>query len=249
MRQKVSDKFRSFVQVINLAEINVSGVLIGKMISILVVWLHVKVGVSRSVANKLLQALQLILTTFLQLLEAALLSFGITMKLSDLKIPHDVRTAYQLHFTEPDIIRTACCPKCFSLIPRPIPWQCQWRASPRSRPCNAELWKTQNTRSGPKMVPRSLYTTQSFDSWLKTFLSRKIIEDGLKETFCQYINNPPTAFGGTMKDIHDSPAWKNLQAYLLSPYHLVFGIYVYWFNPFTNKIAGKIMQILLICID
>ena len=93
------------------------------------------------------------------------------------------------------------------------------------------------------MVPHSLYTTQSFDSWLESFLSQKIIEQGLKETFQQYINNPPTAFCGTMKDIHDSPAWKNLRAFLLSPYHLVFGIYVDWFNPFSNKIAGKILQI------
>ena len=219
------------------------GALIGKMISILVVWLHVKVGVSRSVANKVLQALQLILTTILHILEAALLSFGATVRLSDMNIPRDVRTAYRLHFTEPDIICTACCPKCFSLIPCPIPWRCQWRASPRSRPCNTELWKTQNTRSGPKMVPRSLYTTQSFDSWLESFLSQKMIEQGLKEAFQQYINNPPTAFGGTMKDIHDSPAWKNLRAFLLSAYHLVFGIYVDWFNPFTNKIAGKILQV------
>ena len=70
-----------------------------------------------------------------------------------------------------------------------------------------------------------------------------MIEQGHKETFHQYINNPRTAFVRTMKDIHDGPAWKNLRAFLLSPYHLVFGIYVDWFNPFTNKIAGKILQI------
>jgi len=93
------------------------------------------------------------------------------------------------------------------------------------------------------MVPQFLYTTQSFDSWLESFLSHKIVKHGLKETFQQYINNPPTEFGGTMKDIHDSPAWKNLRVFLLSLYHLVFGIYVDWFNPFTNKIAGKVMQI------
>ena len=75
---------------------NLPGALIGKMISILVVWLHVKVGVSRSVANEVLQALQLILTTILHILEAALLSFGATVRLSDMNIPRDVRTAYRL---------------------------------------------------------------------------------------------------------------------------------------------------------
>ena len=44
-----------------------------------------------------------------------------------------------------------------------------------------------------------------------------------------------------MKDIYESPAWKNLRAFLLSPYHLVIGIYVDWFNPFANKIAGKLL--------
>ena len=111
--------------------------LIGKMISILVVWLHAKVGISCSVANKALQALQLIFMTILHILEAALLSFGATVRLSDMNIPCDVQTAYWLHFT--DIIHTACCPKCCSLIAHPIPWQCQWRASPRSCSCNTEL--------------------------------------------------------------------------------------------------------------
>jgi hypothetical protein len=41
-----------------------------------------------------------------------------------------------------------------------------------------------------------------------------------------------------MHDVHDSPAWKDLYAFGPSPYHLIFGLYVDWFNPFTNKIAG-----------
>lgn len=44
-----------------------------------------------------------------------------------------------------------------------------------------------------------------------------------------------------MTDIQDSPAWSDLHGFLQSPYHLSFGIYVDWFNPFTNKTAGKLM--------
>lgn len=211
---------------------------IAKMVCILVAWLHIRAGVSRSLANLILQALQVILSTTLHLIQVALKSSGVNVKLSAFELPRDVRTAYQLHFTEPKIIRTACCPQCFSLIPQPIPWRCQWKASPRSRPCNTELWKSQNTPNGPKWVPRRLFTTQSFDSWLQLFLSQKIIEDSLIETFNRRMNHPPAAFGAEMTDIQDSPAWGDLHGFMQSPYHLTFGIYVDWFNPFTNKIAG-----------
>lgn len=207
------------------------------MISVLVVWLHIRAGMSRSVANRVLRAAQLILFTTFTLIEVALLSSGFNVKLPTIKIPRDVRTAYQLHFTEPDIIRTACCPKCFFQFPSPVPWRCQWKASPRSRPCNTELWKIQNTRKGPKWVPHCLFTTQSFDSWLRLFLSRQIIDESLKETFRQRTNRP---FGTDMHDIQDSPGWRDLYGFLQSPHHLVFGIYVDWFNPFSNKIAGEL---------
>jgi hypothetical protein len=44
-----------------------------------------------------------------------------------------------------------------------------------------------------------------------------------------------------MNDIQDSPAWDDLQGFQQSPYHLLFGIYIDWFNPYTNKIAGKLL--------
>lgn len=196
---------------------------------------------SRSVANLILRAITLILSTTLHLVGIALLASGISIKLPDISIPCDVRTAYQRYCAEPDIIRTACCPKCFSLIPQPIPWRCQSKASPRSRPCNTVLWKSQNTSKGPKWVPKSLFTTQSFDSWLQFFLSRKEIEDGLIQSFHRRMNHPPAAYGASMTDIQDSPAWSDLHGFLQSPYHLSFAIYIDWFNPFTNKIAGKLM--------
>ncbi|RDB22345.1 hypothetical protein Hypma_010543 [Hypsizygus marmoreus] len=210
-----------------------------KMVCMLAIWLHIRAGISRSVANTILRAIQLIISTTLYLVGAALSSSGMKVKLASVNVPSDVRTAYKLYCTEPDIIRTACCPSCFSLFSHPIPQKCQWKASPRSRPCNTELWQVRNTRKGPKWVPRRLYSTQSFDSWLRFFLSRQIIEDSLQETFRHRINRPLAAFGADMNDIQDSPAWIALNGFVRSPYHLVFGIYIDWFNPFTNKIAGK----------
>jgi hypothetical protein len=161
-----------------------------KMICILVVWLHVRAGVSRSVANTILKAFQFIISMTLQLIEATLHSSGINISFPDLTIPQDVRTAYAHHFLEPQIICTVCCPTCFSLYPQPAPIKCQWKESPCSRSCNTDLWKPKNTSKGPKMVPRRLYSTQSFDTWLQFFLSRKIIVDSLAETFRQRGNRP-----------------------------------------------------------
>lgn len=211
------------------------------MVCALVLWLHIRASMSRSVANKVLQAIQLIISITLHLIETSLLLSGITVKLSSIALPSDIRTAYRLQCTEPKIIRTACCPQCFSLFPGPdIPLLCQWKASPRSRPCNTDLWTIQNTQHGPKQVPKCLYSTQCFDTWLRIFLSRKTIEDSLEWTFNHRFDHHHAAFGAEMHDLQDSPAWRDLHGFLNSPYHLVFGIYIDWFNPYTNKIAGML---------
>jgi hypothetical protein len=73
-----------------------------------------------------------------------------------------------------------------------------------------------------KRVPKTLYNTQSFESWLHYFLSRQVIEENLQATF---LRNPP-AFGDDMHDFHDSPAWKSLREFMKTKYHLAFGLYV-----------------------
>lgn len=208
----------------------------------LTVWLHLKAGLSRSAANIVLSAISLILSTTLLLLKVSLLAAELNVTFPTVNIPSDVRTAYKHYFSEPEIDRTVCCPQCFSIFPgnySDIPKTCQWKASPWSRPCNTELWKTQNTQKGPKLVPKCLYSTQSFDAWLKHFLSRKVIDDGLHASFHQRNSRTPASFGGDMHDVQDSPAWKDLHNSGDSPHKLIFGLYVDWFNTFTNKIAGK----------
>ncbi|KIK53637.1 hypothetical protein GYMLUDRAFT_250223 [Collybiopsis luxurians FD-317 M1] len=56
-----------------------------------------------------------------------------------------------------------------------------------------------------------------------------------------------------MQDVYDSPAWQeHLRNYLHTPYHLVFAVYVDWFNPLGNKAAGKTIScgaIVLYCMN
>lgn len=213
-----------------------------KLICILAVWLHVKSGISRSRANIILRAVQLIVSTVISLVELSLLAAGVTVNIPAFKVPRDVRTAYKHYFSEPMIDRTVCCPKCFSIFLgdyADMPRKCTWRSSPRSRPCNTELWQKQNTQKGKKWVPKCLYTTQSFDAWLEFFLSRKNIEDSLRLTSVQRKGCAFAPLGADMTDVQDSPAWKDLHGPEDSPYNLTFRMYVDWFNPYTNKLAGK----------
>lgn len=208
--------------------------------STLAAWLNLSAGTSRSNTNKFLQALQLILATTLQLIFSVFQSAGYNVETPSLNIPRDIRTIYGQGL-EPEIIRTACCPKCYTQYPADaIPSICRWKKSPvpQARECKTELWKDRKTSSGSKRVPVALYSTQSFKSWLEFFLSRPHIEEHLHSTTQQYQQSQWHE-GAPMHDIHQSPAWRTLGNFLLYPYHLVWGIYVDYFNPFTNKIAGK----------
>ena len=187
--------------------------------------------------NTILRAMVLIISITMQLIKASLRSLRILVNLSNFDIPQDIQTVYLLQFLEADIIRTACCPTCFSLYSQPILWKCQWKETQRAHTCNTDLWKEQNTPHGLKMIPRCLYTTQSFDSWLKYSLSSEVIIESLEETLqCTQLLH---VFGTEMHDVQDSPAWRELMGPHPSAYHLRFSFYVDWFNPYMNKIASE----------
>lgn len=214
--------------------------LIVQMICTLVIWLHIHARVSRSVANTTLRALQLILATFFGLLEQGLKTAGFLVHISRIELPCDIRTAYKCQFMEPTIICTTSCPTCFSLFTGPnIPQYCEWKESPRARACHTYLWRTVNTWKGPKLVPWQQYSTQSLNNWLQFFLSRQTIEDDLKKNFAKLQQQSQQT---EMHNVHDSPAWRHLNGSSSCAYDLTFGVYVDWFNPFTNKIAGEYLH-------
>ncbi|KDQ34156.1 hypothetical protein PLEOSDRAFT_1033831, partial [Pleurotus ostreatus PC15] len=223
-----------------------------KLVALIVAWCSLRARVSRDAANTILKSFKFVLTVILQLLHVALQSAGVVLEpLRNLDIPSDIRTIYVQAGLDIDIIRITCCPKCFKQYPSsgPIPHYCTWKRSPRSRACNEELYTYQELKDGPKRTPRCLYTTQSLQSWITVLLSRSGIDRALHASFAQFQANLPH---DRMRDIQDSPAWQSLRNFLQSPYHLIFGMYVDWFNPFTNKIAGKVAScgaIVLYCLS
>ena len=206
---------------------------------LIVVWLSLGAGVSREAGNRISKALNFIMFTIVRLIQIVLAPIGIKAILSrKINIPGEIRTIYTHFELKPEILCVICCPQCFKQYTTGVvPLQCTWRHSPHSRPCGADLYVARHTHNGLNRVPKCLYTSQSFDSWLAFLLSRPQIDDCLHQTFAK-LQNPfnPTA---CMHNIHDSPAWYSFRPFLQSCYYLVFAMYIDWFNPFTNKIAGE----------
>ena len=145
------------------------------LVSTLAVWLHLKCGLSRVATNQVLRVLGLLIgvaINFGVLVIRAQIPDSVISPMPVPQIPQDVRTAISALSLEPKIIRSVCCPKCYTKYSlSSLPEICLQRETPRSRKCNEPLWTTRSAR-GPRRVPRCLYSTQDFDSWLEFFLSR-----------------------------------------------------------------------------
>ncbi|EKM75724.1 hypothetical protein AGABI1DRAFT_102734 [Agaricus bisporus var. burnettii JB137-S8] len=215
-------------------------------VCLLATWLHLACGVSRATTAIVLKFLDIIVN-------AAVKAQPTTIPLSNashtpISIPHDVHTTISSLFLEPHIKRYACCPRCFCQYnAAELPRTCFWKETQRSKACGEKLWITRTTRRGPRDIPRQLYNVQSFESWLQFLLSRPGVEDLLD---LSYNHEPPPT--GLMHDIWDSPAWRSLGPFTSTQGNLTFSFYIDWFNPFTNKIAGKIAScgaIIMFCLN
>ncbi|EPQ53429.1 hypothetical protein GLOTRDRAFT_44744 [Gloeophyllum trabeum ATCC 11539] len=217
---------------------------------VLASWLHLCCGLSREASSRVLKVVHAIITLTFQLARL----FHITSRADsdtssmDIDMKHDVRTAMSNLSIEPILHRSVCCPKCFAQYSiQDCPDICPRRETRRSKPCGEVLWTIRHgSNGGPIRCPRRLYSTQSFESWLTWFLSRPGIEDIIDESYAHVPS------GDTMHSIRDSPAWKSFGSFTSTRGNLVFSYYIDWFNPLTNKIAGKKVSagaIMLFCMN
>lgn len=217
------------------------------MCSTVLIWLRLCAGVSRSTFRKVAGALRLITAAAILLVAMVAGAVGVLHTVPNF-VPLDERTILQQLCLEPTILRTVCCPKCYTAYRLDaLPSNCSRKASPFAQACGEPLTRLRHTRNGPMHVPRALYSTQSFESWLSFFLSRAEIEKQLDKQY------EPRAADGAMHGIWDSPAWQSLPgAYTARKYNLVFSFYMDWFNPFGNKHGGKIVScgaVMLACMN
>jgi hypothetical protein len=216
-------------------------------------WLHLACGLSRTATNSALKVIEMLILMAIRLgymlANPSTVIFPLASLPSSLpiKLPHDIRTAISSLSLNPIILRSVCCPKCLTKYNLDnLPRVCPRRETSRSKVCGEILCTTRSSRRGPQMVPRTLYSTQDLTSWLEFFLSRPGIEDLIDQS---YIHQPSV---GVMHSIWDSPAWRSLGSFTTTPGNLTFSYYIDWFNPFSNKIAGKSAScgaIMLFCLN
>ncbi|KNZ62846.1 hypothetical protein VP01_1216g4 [Puccinia sorghi] len=170
----------------------------------------------------------------------------------------DVRTITKQICLDPEIKPYTCCPKCFSLYePEYTPTTCPYHRSKKSQVCGKHLVKSiadpliaqlqhisfaiQRRPAPPKhFVPCLTYHNQQFKSWLHWFLN----VPGIKDKLLSWQQHVQSRCNGTVFDIQQSKAWcsfalKNDRKLCCNELRLTFSLYVDWFNPFGNKLAGQ----------
>ncbi|CDO72139.1 hypothetical protein BN946_scf184962.g82 [Trametes cinnabarina] len=173
------------------------------------------------------------------------------------EIPSDIRTVLSRLDLEPPILEYASCPKCHATYrpdskrPKsPYPERCRNVITDKGR-CKEPLVPDDGTTH-----PSRTYPYHSLNAWLANVLWRS----GLLE-LCRNAWKETSGQIPCYKDIWDAPA---LRAFLgpdgKTPFsvqpdgsvHLVFSLFIDWFNPFGNKKAGKshsIGGVYLVCLN
>ncbi len=185
-------------------------------------------------------------------------------------VPRDIRTALSHLKVEPNIIRYATCPRCSQTYAPdlatnpddPYPRFCTFAETDKPV-CGATLTRkvahAATSISGAERFtysPLRPYPYRTVFSWIATLFSRRVAE-AIAENSWITSALPP---GSPIADIIQSPALRNFlgpdgslfSQPVGSDIHLVFGLFIDWFNPGGNKKAGKsrsIGAIYLVCLN
>lgn len=190
-------------------------------------------------------------------------------RISDLRrhffqhIPKDATTALKRFDIEPNITEYACCHTCFAIYAptgdsnNPVyPEFCTWKdtTSQEETPCGSPLLLVSGKGKAKTSRPKRVFGYQDPTSWLARLLTRS-------SDLEKYIEQSWSATDGNeVKDVFDAEALKGFKGPDGKPWsvcpnddlHLVFSMFVDWFNPYGNKQAGKsnsIGAIYMVCLS
>lgn len=168
------------------------------------------------------------------------------------RLPTDITTVIEKLGLEPDFVRFACCPTCDKTYPPdpkrpgdPYLRTCSFRETDKPV-CGTPLVYLKPSASkgkkGAMYEAFKIFPFRSPTSWLADFISRPAMRALLKNSWVQ--KELPD---GVVRDILDSDVVRSFPGPDGKPFsmqpddslHLVFSLFVDWFNPFGNKKAGK----------
>lgn len=172
------------------------------------------------------------------------------------EMPLDVRTALKhVPNLEPSITTYATCPTCCCIYrpdssqPHdPYPRVCTFIETDKG-PCSTPLVK-RHVESNGKVVHRPIKTFgyQNAFAWIATLLARPGLDPLLESAWRPSSQTPSEGIDDRWRDIWDAPAIQEFMGpdgktrfsvQTNGSVHLVFSLFVDWFNPFGNKKAGK----------
>ena len=200
------------------------------------------------------------------------ISSGLPHSLTDVQsellktLPYDIRAVLKRLDLEPEIIRYAVCPKCRAIYAPdpdnendPYPRRCTFRETDKGV-CGETLVVRRELREGKrvrvKYDPIRFFPYRSMHSWLAELFQRPELAALARGAWKAAV--PP---GTPWKDIWDAPLLRNFLGpdgrtrFSVQPEgcaHLVFSLFIDWFNPYGNKKAGKshsIGAIYLVCLN
>jgi len=172
--------------------------------------------------------------------------------------PSDIRTAWKL-LGVPKTVTYACCPTCSSLYPPQdkdgvpmYPFTCSRKACPMQGGCDLlKLGSTPDRKSVG--IPKCPFMMQDFDNFVARLLSRPGMEAAIQQ--CGECERDETVY-----DIIDADGVRTIKGPDGTPFlsggrqnelHLLWCLSVDFFNPYHNKIAGKVASvgsIVLLCL-
>jgi hypothetical protein len=161
--------------------------------------------------------------------------------------PTDIRAARKL-LGAPKTITYACCPACSSLYPPKdedgtptYPYECTGESCHTQGGCN--LLKLGSTQDGKGIgVPKRPFVMQDFHDFVGRLLSRPGVESAIQRSEEQVLDD-------TVKDIVTADGIRSIKGPDGAPFlsggqdqelRLAWCLSVDFFNPYHNKIAGKV---------
>jgi hypothetical protein len=170
------------------------------------------------------------------------------------KIPTTLDTALRYLNLQADLDFYVVCPTCCTLYAQSqahVPEVCH--ASKLDQPqCNSPLFEDKHRGASSWRSPLRQYSHQRLEVWLSRFLNRPGIED-LIETTRPVLQSTVTDFWGApyLNDFPGSGAPSFFDT-ATENLRLAFMVYHDFFNPFSNKMAGKqrsVGVVLMVCLN
>lgn len=162
--------------------------------------------------------------------------------------PHDLRTVRKAFDIEAKTETFAACPKCACTYAPKMegviavyPPICTWKEFPMSDSCNEPLMSSRIEKGESVRYPRRPFVVQDFNAFVANLLSRPGVEDALDRgtVLLQQEELNDIKDGSGIQNLKGPDGKPFLDGLQRSELRLVWSLSVDWFNPLTNKTAGK----------